>query len=414
MQVIATLAELDGKLRELDVMASISDQELRRGFQGFRMDFPIAHAADPESAPYADAQFELYRTIAGRDYSNGNEKSTFDAQQLAARPFPYMNGSASITGDQLMAIGWIIRTMGLPTGGSVLELGPGWGNTTLAMAQNGYAVTAIDIEPNFVELIRERARRLPVDIEVRQGDFLDAAALGRRFDRVLFFECFHHCADHLRLMDMLDDIVAPGGAVLFAGEPISDNFPMPWGLRLDGESLWAIRRNGWLELGFSESYFIRALMRRGWLVTKHVLDACPFGTIHVAHRVADGRYTPGTFELAPDEDATWAPRETDPGLAWRYTSEQSRMTVQRLKAGGTIALQLANTAPFTIAGEVRHGCSSQAFSLAAGEEFVLSLPADAAADLVEISSGVWKPSAVYATSDERIVGIGVRAITAVP
>lgn len=215
-------------------------------------------------------------------------------------------------------------------------------------------------------------------------------------------------------MDMLDDIVAPGGAVLFAGEPISDSFPMPWGLRLDGESLWAIRRNGWLELGFSESYFIRALMRRGWLVTKHVLDACPFGTIHVAHRVTDGRYTPGTFELAPDEDATWAPRETDPGLAWRYTSELSRMTVQRLKAGGTIALQLANTAPFTITGEVRHGRSSRAFSLAAGEEFVLSLPADAAADLVEISSGVWKPSAVYATSDERIVGIGVRAITAVP
>lgn len=63
--------------------------------------------------------------------------------------------------------------------------------------------------------------------------------------------------------------VKPGGRVYFGGEPITDGFPVPWGLRLDGESLWAIRKHGWLELGFTESYFVKALERTGWAVTKH-------------------------------------------------------------------------------------------------------------------------------------------------
>ncbi len=409
MQVIATLDQLDTKLRELDALAAISDQELRQGFQSFRMDFTATHGADPESDDYAQDQFRLYRTIAGKDYAPSNEQSLFNAKEIAARPFPYMNGSARITGDQLMAIGWILRTMDLPAGGSVLEFGPGWGNTTLAMAQNGYRVTAIDIEQNFVDLIRERARRLPIDLDVRKGDFLDAATIDGQFDRVLFFECFHHCADHLRMFDLLDRIVAPGGAVLFAGEPISDAFPMPWGLRLDGESLWAIRRNGWLELGFSESYFIRAMMRRGWIISKHVLDACPFGTIHVARR-AEGRYRPGSFLMPLDEDATWAPAETDPTLAWRYTAGASRISVQRLPSGGTASLRLSNTAPFPIEGEARHGASCKAFALAPGEEAIVSLPLTPEGDAIEIRSATWSPAQAFGSGDMRVIGIGVKEI----
>jgi hypothetical protein len=59
-------------------------------------------------------------------------------------------------------------------------------------------------------------------------------------------------------------VLTPEGRVFFAGEPITADFPMPWGLRLDGNSLWAIRKNGWLELGFREDYFRQALEQTGW------------------------------------------------------------------------------------------------------------------------------------------------------
>jgi hypothetical protein len=79
----------------------------------------------------------------------------------------------------------------------------------------------------------------------------------------VFFESFHHCADHNRLLRALAAALAPGGHVYFGAEPITRDFPVPWGIRTDGESLWAIRQNGWLELGFRESYFRTALRRAG-------------------------------------------------------------------------------------------------------------------------------------------------------
>ena len=40
------------------------------------------------------------------------------------------------------------------------------------------------------------------------------------FDAAVFFESFHHCADHLAMLRRLHDIVRPGGVVLFASEPV--------------------------------------------------------------------------------------------------------------------------------------------------------------------------------------------------
>jgi hypothetical protein len=55
------------------------------------------------------------------------------------------------------------------------------------------------------------------------------------------------------------------GIIVFAAEPIVADamsfLPYPWGLRLQGESLRAICKWGWLELGFSETYFYELLHR---------------------------------------------------------------------------------------------------------------------------------------------------------
>jgi hypothetical protein len=73
----------------------------------------------------------------------------------------------------------------------------------------------------------------------------------------------------MRLLRALDRVVRPGGRVFFGAEPISNDFSLPWGLRLDGWALWGIRKNGWMELGFREDYFAEALLRAGWFGRKH-------------------------------------------------------------------------------------------------------------------------------------------------
>jgi len=290
-RVIQTLEDLDAAIRHLEAAAAISDDALRREFPKFTMRTPADLPGDPDSEGYRARQFALYERLHGKPYSLANETSAMDVLERADRPFPFLTGSSMTVGSQLMAIGFLIRQLDLPAASRVLEFGPGWGNTTIALGRMGHHVTAVDIEPNFVALIAERSRRkrLGSAIDVRQGDFSSISQLDGTFHTVLFFESFHHSSNHQTLVAGFDGVVAPGGQVVFAGEPISAGFPIPWGLRLDGESLWAIRRYGWLELGFREDYFINLFARHGWSVTKAVsadLEATHsgWGTVYTARR----------------------------------------------------------------------------------------------------------------------------------
>jgi SAM-dependent methyltransferase len=264
MRVLRSLAELDAALAECDRAEAVSDDAMRAVFGTFRMDPPAGLPADPFLPEYRDAQLHLYRAIAGRTYEVANEVTPFDVDAALRRPFPYSTGSGTTAGEHLMGVGFLLRAMALPPGSRVLEFGPGWGNTTLELARLGHSVTCVDIEPRFCELIRRRAQREDLAIEVVNSDFFWAERMRGAFDAVIFFECFHHCDDHLRLLRALQGAVAAGGRLFFGGEPITGDFPQPWGLRLDGNSLWAIRKNGWLELGFREDYFAEALARTGW------------------------------------------------------------------------------------------------------------------------------------------------------
>jgi len=268
MQVLRTIAELDAKIAECDAAEAISDDAMRALFGGFRMELPADLPSDPFAPDYRLAQLALYRRIAGDSYSTAREVTAFDVEAALRRPFPFHTNSSATAGEYFMAIGFVLNAMALPPGSRVLEFGPGWGFTSLWLAQLGHHVTVVDIEPNFCDLIARRAAHEGVAIEVVNADFFWAETCARQFDAVLFYDCFHHCADHLRLLAALQAVVAPAGRIFFGAEPIVPDFPLPWGLRLDGWSLWGIRKNGWMELGFRDDYFARALTRTGWFGRK--------------------------------------------------------------------------------------------------------------------------------------------------
>lgn len=285
VRVVRTLAELDHEIARADAAAAESDDAMRAHLAGFRFDPGVRLPADPDSAEYRQAQLGLYRLVSGRTSYDAavSEHTDVNPAAQAERPFPYATGSPTTVGEHLMAAGLLIRTMALPPGGRVLEFGPGHGTTTLQFAQCGYAVTAVDINPLFLEVIRARAARLGVEVDLAAADMLTyrSAAL---FDRVVFYECFHHCAEPEGMVRRLRELVAPGGAAVFAGEPITDDFPHPWGLRLDGVSAWAVRKFGWLELGFRTDYFRRLLARYGWAVVRHGSQDVPWLSVFVARR----------------------------------------------------------------------------------------------------------------------------------
>jgi 2-polyprenyl-3-methyl-5-hydroxy-6-metoxy-1,4-benzoquinol methylase len=282
-QVISTLDALDRKLAECDAAAMISDDALRRVFGSFRMEVPLVDS-DPFSLQYSNFQMDLYRRISGKAYSPQNEVSNVDPTSGAVRPFPFCTGSPSTAGNHSIALGFLLRTLKAGAGARILEFGAGWGNTTIALASLGYRVTAIDIEPRFCELIRKRALTAGVDIDVQNEDFFYAENVREQFDIAVFHECFHHCSDHIRLLKALRTAVKLDGRVYFSCEPINMTFPVPWGIRMDGESLWAIRRNGWLELGFHTEYFHDALTATGWVADVYSSRDIGWITVWEAHR----------------------------------------------------------------------------------------------------------------------------------
>jgi SAM-dependent methyltransferase len=287
-RVVRTVEELDEVIAELEQAVRVSDDALRRGFASFRMEVDWNFPADPFSDGYRAAVLDLYEWLHGGPYATDNEMTAFNPDEALVKPFPYLTGNPQITGDYLVAVGHLVRTIGLGPGSRILELGAGWGNVALPLAQLGCSVTAVDVCPEFVDLMSARAEQLGLTtLNPRLGDYATLRAtdgVEGPYDAIVFFESFHHAVDHNGLLESLNAITSPDGILVFGAEPIDKAFWQPWGPRLDGESLWAIRRNGWLELGFQTPYFLEALRRRGW---KARLVACPgnvWGKVWVASR----------------------------------------------------------------------------------------------------------------------------------
>lgn len=288
-RVVTTLEELDREIARADEAARVSDDALRAVLNSFCFRPRLSLPRDPDSPEYREApQFDLYRLVSGRPVYRSSvcEQTEVRLDAHTTCPFPYMTRSSTTVGEHLMAIGFLIRALGFDPAHRILEFGVGWGKTTIEFAQMGYSVTAVDISPLYLDLVRDRCRMLGLEIQTACADMLDFEPAGR-YDRVVFYECFHHCSDHAAMVRKLDGLVAPGGRVLFAGEPITDWFDRPWGLRLDGMSAWSIRKFGWLELGFRTDYFLRLLARNGWAVETHFSADVPWQRVFVARRASE-------------------------------------------------------------------------------------------------------------------------------
>lgn len=301
METINSLAQIDAKLREIDKAWAVSQLAVREVFSSFAMNFDEFYRdipKDPFSAEYFDYQMKLYDRLAGKKYEVTNEVTPVDVGPAVTCPFPYNSKSNELAGAHISLLGFVIGGMKLAPGSKVIEFGAGWGNSTITLALLGHRVTVVEIEPRFCDLIRQRAKLHGVSIDVVNSDFFSCESMSGEFDAALFYECFHHCSDHMRLLRGLHKVVKPSGTVYLGSEPITPEFPVPWGLRLDGESLWAIRQNGWLELGYREDYFREALRRTGWFPASVRRARDCDSSLWTLKQMVDGRLEIGAGDAA--------------------------------------------------------------------------------------------------------------------
>jgi SAM-dependent methyltransferase len=110
---------------------------------------------------------------------------------------------------------------------SVLEYGAGAGRLTLLLAQRGIDVTAVEISPNMIELLRQRREQLPPSaagrIEIRPAD-MRSFRTKKRFDAVV---AAFHTVCHLYSFDDVRSFFHLAFSHLRPGGTLEFDLPLP-------------------------------------------------------------------------------------------------------------------------------------------------------------------------------------------
>jgi len=102
-----------------------------------------------------------------------------------------------------------------------LEIGAGTGYFTLNMLRAGVIgqATCTDISPGMLATLSANAERLGLDVKTVSADAERLPFADSSFDLVLGHAVLHHIPDLPRAFDEFARVLAPGGTLLFAGEP---------------------------------------------------------------------------------------------------------------------------------------------------------------------------------------------------
>jgi len=270
------------EIGQLDEAARIFEDEARHGELGLKtlrlpdwFDFTLA----PESPAFRAQQLRLWEVITGRqNYDEATHEDTPEIAGLDAwrRPAFYAWGNPQIAGEQVMAMGFILMHSGFRAGMRAIEFGAGFGQNAIALARLGAKVDTVDISPGFCAAVKTQAERFELDLTPYIAPFgFNPAGQDGAYDLILFYESFHHCLDFPAVIPQLERMLAPGGKIVLAGEPIfrheAPAMPIDWGIRLEWQNVAVMRIRGWMELGFREDYLTRQFMNAGFKWRHHAL-----------------------------------------------------------------------------------------------------------------------------------------------
>jgi SAM-dependent methyltransferase len=107
---------------------------------------------------------------------------------------------------------WVFRSLGPLPRGAILEIGCGHGNFTAMLARLGHPVTAMDINPHYVEIARRQTAGIG-EVEVICGD-ATRVDWESRFAAVLLLDVLEHVEDDVGLLQRLRNALVPGGLLV--------------------------------------------------------------------------------------------------------------------------------------------------------------------------------------------------------
>jgi S-adenosylmethionine-dependent methyltransferase len=124
-----------------------------------------------------------------------------------------------LEGDRRFVIPWLNSARAL-NGLRVLEIGCGTGSSSVALAEQGAHVTAIDIDAPALEVARERCRAYGVSVDTREANAEQLDQFGP-MDAVLYFATLEHMnqAERMKSLTQAWSILSVGGILAIIETP---------------------------------------------------------------------------------------------------------------------------------------------------------------------------------------------------
>jgi len=119
-------------------------------------------------------------------------------------------------------IPWLSDTRHL-RGTDILEIGCGTGSSTVALAEQGANVTAVDIDEESLAVAKDRCRVHGLNVRFLQANATQVRRLlnGQHFDFIIFFACLEHMTNDERIMALKDtwEMLTKGGLLCVIETP---------------------------------------------------------------------------------------------------------------------------------------------------------------------------------------------------
>lgn len=381
---------------------------------------------DPFSEAYVSAQMDIYREIALRDVDQEvTELTAFDMAKHVASPNPFASDDPSAFSLHYLRLAHAVANAKLPHSPTVLDMGCGWGVSSEFFATLGCQVVAVDINQEFVDLIKQRAQRhgLPINAERSSFENFETTA---KFDAIVFYECLHHAIRPWLVIERMKQFLRPQGAIIFAGEPINNQWA-DWGLRLDPLSIYCIAKFGWFESGWSQRFITDCFTRAGLRPEFTSIPDKGIGHICVARMDPSPKPRPTAAQKTEFRNIVGSgeiPIDTllrmTQARGWLYeppyliSQGNVRLKAPKLDLGQHLVLQISNFRGRPIAAQIAvDGRKIAEIDLTPGTNEI-ALPAAVGEAEISMSSDTWVPRHELGSNDERILSFHLAGASILP
>lgn len=110
-------------------------------------------------------------------------------------------------------VAFVINSLRLQKGKSILDIGCGTGRHTVEFAKRGYRVTCVEPSQALLTAAKENMRKQNVQAQCIQKDLLDIS-IDERFDAAVSIASFGFLKtknDHLKMLQKINTLLKPGG-----------------------------------------------------------------------------------------------------------------------------------------------------------------------------------------------------------